>query len=307
MKSELPILKLTNLGKKYANHWAVRNLNLNLYQGEIYGFLGRNGAGKTTTIRMIMDLIKPTTGTIQLFGQTDIVRKEMRLRQIGATIEYPGFYPNLTARENLYYNAKMFEVDVARIDETLEFMGLQKAANRVVKGYSLGMKQRLGLARALLHQPKLLILDEPTNGLDPSGIKEIRELIQQLRTEFHITVLVSSHILSEIEQLADRVGMIHQGMLTKEIVLADLQQHGKQYIEIKVNNPQSAIQTLAHSYRLHDTKIIDEQTVHLFGTFHQPAEINRHLHQAGFDVSHFTLRRESLEDHFLRITGGFES
>jgi bacitracin transport system ATP-binding protein len=172
-----PVLMLSSLGKKYDARWAVQDLNLTVYKGEIYGFLGRNGAGKTTTIRMIMNLIKPTTGDIQLFGIPKANLGKNLFRRIGATIEYPGFYLNLTATENLYYNAKMFGVAQTRIGEVLSFMGLADAANRVVKGFSLGMRQRLGLARALLHNPDSSFLMNQQMALTPQGLKKFVKLL----------------------------------------------------------------------------------------------------------------------------------
>ena len=299
-----PILELVQLGKKYKTKWAVKDLNLQVYAGEVYGFLGRNGAGKTTTIRMIMDLIKPTTGTVRLFGRTKEERGPDHFRYIGATIEYPGFYPNLTARENLRYIAAMFNEKKSRVDEVLTFMGLRAAADRVVRDFSLGMKQRLGLARALLHRPKLVILDEPTNGLDPAGIQEIRETIQRLAIEYGIGVFVSSHLLSEVEQIATRVGIIHHGTLVEEIDLQVFQDNRKQYLEIKVNNPDMAVHVLRTSFKIKQFQMISSDTIHLHERVNQAGEINRLLHQHGLIVSHLCLHQETLEDHFLRVTGG---
>lgn len=299
-----PILKLTNIGKKYNDRWAVKDLNLTVRKGEIYGFLGRNGAGKTTTIRMIMDLIKPTRGAIELFGlPKERLGKEL-FKRIGATIEYPGFYPNLTARENLYYNAKMFGVKPARINEVLSFMGLSEAANRVVKGFSLGMKQRLGLARALLHNPELIILDEPTNGLDPAGIKEIRETIKRLNQELNITIFVSSHILPEVEQMATRVGIIHNGTLAEEVSLEEIRQQGKSYLELGVNEPNTAMQVLGNQLATSKFEVQENGRLRVFGFRNKPEQVNRILIEAGMDVSHLTLHQETLEDRFMRITGG---
>lgn len=199
-----PILKLNQLGKEYDGRWAVKDLNLSVFSSEIYGFLGRNGAGKTTTIRMIMGLIHASTGSIELFGKRRKAKEPLDnevFRDIAATIEYPGFYPNMTAKENLLYYANMLNVSEKKVKEELVLFGLEDAANRLVKGFSLGMKQRLGLARAMLRNPKLLILDEPTNGLDPAGIREIRESILRLNTERGISILFSSHNPSRIHNL----------------------------------------------------------------------------------------------------------
>ncbi|SHJ92791.1 ABC transporter ATP-binding protein [Desulforamulus aeronauticus] len=301
-----PVLTIANLSKKYNDHWAVQDLNITVNRGEIYGFLGRNGAGKTTTIRMIMDLIKPTRGDIQLFGVPKTNLGKDLFRRIGATIEYPGFYPNLTAKENLYYNAKMFEIKPSRINEVLNFMGLTAAANRVVKGFSLGMKQRLGLARALLHSPDFLILDEPTNGLDPAGIKEIRDIIKNLNREQNITIFVSSHILSEVEQMATRVGIIHNGTLAEEITLEEMHRQGQRYLELKVSDPQIAITVIKQNLAMQKIDLLENGYLHVYGQLDQPALVNRLLLEAGLEVSHLTLHQETLEDRFMRITGGEE-
>jgi len=175
------IIKTTNLTKVYGNQKSVDNLNINVQQGEIYGFIGRNGAGKTTTIRMLLSLIKPTSGTIEIFGENLFQNQKDILSRIGSIVEVPGFYENLTAKENLLINAKIIGVHKKNaIEEALEIVGLQHETKKLVGKYSLGMKQRLGIARALLHYPELLILDEPTNGLDPIGIKEMRKLIHSL-------------------------------------------------------------------------------------------------------------------------------
>ncbi|MEG6522451.1 ABC transporter ATP-binding protein [Desulfotomaculum sp. 1211_IL3151] len=299
-----PILKLSKLSKQYHDQWAVKDLTLTVHRGEIYGFLGRNGAGKTTTIRMIVDLIKPTQGDIQLFGLPKAKFGKDLFRRIGATIEYPGFYPNLTAKENLYYNAKMFGIKETRINEVLNFMGLREAANRVVKGFSLGMKQRLGLARALLHNPDFIILDEPTNGLDPAGIKEIRETIQRLNQEQHKTILISSHILPEVEQMATRVGIIHKGTLADEISLEEIHAKGKRYLELKVNDPQTAIQLLKNRLGMQKVDLLNNGFIQASGQLNRPERVNRVLIESGIEVSHITLHQETLEDRFMRITGG---
>src|SRR5690625_3796764 len=200
------IIKTTNLTKIYGQQKSVDHLNITVNKGEIYGFLGRNGAGKTTTIRMLLGLIKPTFGQIEIFGENLFRNQKAILSRIGSIVEVAGFYEKLTARENLLINAKIIGIHKKNaIEEALEIFDLHHETKNLVRNYSLGRKQRLSIARALPHYPELLILDEPTNGLDPIGIKEIRSLIQSLARERNITILVSSHILSEIEQLADHM------------------------------------------------------------------------------------------------------
>ncbi len=212
----VPVLRLQDLTKHYGDVRAVENLNLEVYEGECFGFLGPNGAGKTTTIGMILGLLWPTAGTVEVLGQRVTPAHLAPLRQVGALVGAPGFYPYLSGRENLRLLARLYpEVDDARVDEVLEQVGLAGAARRKVKGYSTGMKQRLGLAAALLHRPRLLVLDEPTNGLDPVGMVEVRDLLRRL-TRQGITVFLSSHLLHEVEQVCDRVAILHRGRIVAQ-------------------------------------------------------------------------------------------
>ncbi len=208
------IVKTKGLTKRYKDNTVVSNLDMSVREGHIYGFLGPNGAGKSTTLKMLLDLVKPTTGEIDIFGKrlTSKTRTEI-LNNIGSLIESPSFYGHLTASENLRIQQMLLDVPSANIDEVLRIVRLDKQYSKKVSAYSLGMKQRLGLAGALLSFPKLLILDEPTNGLDPAGIKEMRELICSLPKKYGMTVIVSSHLLSEIEQMADDIGIIGNGKI----------------------------------------------------------------------------------------------
>ena len=222
------VLQIKNLQKGFKDTQVVNLSSLSVQQGEIYGFLGPNGAGKTTTMKMILSLISRTAGEIEVFGQS-IGTDKQYLNQIGSMIEEPSYYPNLTGYENLLVFQKILGFDKKNIQETLKIVGLDQPKNKkkLVKDYSLGMKQRLGIAMAILGNPKLLILDEPTNGLDPAGIQEIRELIVSLPKERNMTVIISSHLLSEIEQMASQVGIIHHGQLLYEGPLKDLECNGK--------------------------------------------------------------------------------
>lgn len=232
-RSMKEIIRLKNVVKKYNEVEVVHLSKLHLYQGEIYGLLGLNGAGKTTTMKMILSLIQPTAGKISVLGRELSDQSKDYLNKIGSVIEEPSYYPNLTAYENLAIFQKILKFDKKNIMETLNLVGLNTTANqkKLVKNYSLGMKQRLALAFALVKKPEILILDEPTNGLDPQGIQEIRELIVQLAKKEGLTVLVSSHILSEIEQMADRVGIIHHGKMLYEGKIEDIQTN--RWIEIR--------------------------------------------------------------------------
>ena len=239
------IIQTSGLSKHYRSRRAVDNVNLDIRRGDIYGFLGPNGAGKTTTIRMLLGLIRPTKGTIRIFGR-DLNREKLAiLRKIGSLVEYPSYYGHLTGYDNLEAIRCILDVPKTRIDEVLETVRLTKEAKRPVKGYSLGMKQRLGIASALLGSPELLILDEPTNGLDPSGILEMRELIKSMPKEHGITVLVSSHLLSEVEQMATRVGIIRQGAMLFQDSIDTLRARAKSKIRIAASDPERALRVVS--------------------------------------------------------------
>lgn len=245
------IMKLSNLSKKYGGEYAVQNLNMHITQGDIYGFLGQNGSGKTTTIRMILGLIKPTSGYVELFGEPLNKRNYHVFRRIGSMVEYPGAYENLTAVENLEIHRKLMGIKKRdSVEEVIHLVGLSEARNKKVGEFSLGMKQRLGIGRTLLHKPEILVLDEPTNGLDPVGIKEIRELIVTLAKRDKITILVSSHLLSEIEQMATKIGIINKGVLLEEITLNSLMKKSEQYIRIKVSDLKATIKCLTENLNI---------------------------------------------------------
>lgn len=295
------IIKTTNLTKVYGNQKSVDNLNINVQQGEIYGFIGRNGAGKTTTIRMLLSLIKPTSGTIEIFGENLFQNQKDILSRIGSIVEVPGFYENL----NLLINAKIIGVHKKNaIEEALEIVGLQHETKKLVGKYSLGMKQRLGIARALLHYPELLILDEPTNGLDPIGIKEIRKLIHSLAQERNITILISSHILAEIEQLGDRIGIIHEGKLLEEFSLDTLRKANRKYIEFQVNNDDKAVMLLENHLQIFDYEVHDEGNIRIYSHFGQQGYINRTFVLNDIEVLKMMISEDRLEDYFTKLVGG---
>ncbi|GAB6992148.1 ABC transporter ATP-binding protein [Paenibacillus pini] len=298
--SEL-VIQTRNLNKKYRGRYAVNNLNLEIAKGEIYGFLGPNGAGKTTTIRMLLGLIRPSQGSIHLFGK-DLKKEKLNiLRKVGSLVEYPSNYGHLTAVQNLEAIRRILDVPKSRIDEVLDIVQLTKEAKRPVKGYSLGMKQRLGIASALLGSPELLILDEPTNGLDPAGIHEIRELIRSMPKQHGITVLVSSHLLSEVEQMAGTVGIIREGVMVFQDTIHNLQQQAAGGFQLKVSNPQEALQLIhAEGYSgelnkgaLMLTKMSDQQI----------ANVIKRLVDNHHDIYRVEENRKSLEDIFMQVIG----
>ncbi|MGZ9587308.1 ABC transporter ATP-binding protein [Paenibacillus marinisediminis] len=296
------IVQTEGLTKAYGNRLAVDSLKLEVKQGDIYGFLGPNGAGKTTTIRMLLGLIRPTQGRIHIFGK-DLRRERLSiLGKVGALVEYPSYYGHLNAIENLEAIRRILNVPRSRIDEVLSIVRLTADAKRQVKGYSLGMKQRLGIAATLLGSPELLILDEPTNGLDPAGILEIRELIKSLPKEYGMTVLLSSHLLSEVEQMASHVGIINQGKLVFQDSLATLKNQASHQIQFHLSEPLQAIRTLekmGHKGELgNDSVFVDALSNE------QVAAIVHMLSQDGQSIYRITDKHQSLEDIFLQFTGG---
>ncbi|ACA46108.1 ABC transporter ATP-binding protein [Clostridium botulinum] len=299
------ILKTYNLTRKYGTTAVVDNINMNIKKGEIYGFLGRNGAGKTTTLRMIMGLISPTKGEYELFG------KKMGDREvfgrIGAIIETPGFYPNLTARENLDIHRRLMGIpNKEYVDEALEIVGLTNydIKKKKVKKYSLGMKQRLGVARALLHKPELLILDEPTNGLDPVGIKEMRETLLDLNKKKEITILVSSHILGEIQQLATKIGIIHNGKLLEEIDYKSFEKKNRHYINLRVDNDKRAVTILEKSMNIRDYEVTEPNRIRIYEMLDKSNDVAKKMISEGIDVYEVNVMNDTLEDYFVRLTGG---
>lgn len=254
---------------------------------------------------MLLSLIKPTSGNIEIFGEDLFQNQKNILRRIGSIVEVPGFYENLTAKENLLINAKIIGIHKKNaIEEALEIVGLQHETKKLVGKYSLGMKQRLGIARALLHYPELLILDEPTNGLDPIGIKEMRKLIKSLAQERNITILISSHILAEVEQLVDRMGIIHEGKLLEEVSLDTLRKSNRKYIEFQVNNDNRATMLLENHLQIFDYEVHDEGNIRIYSHFGQQGYINRTFVLNDVDVLKMAMSEDRLEDYFTNLVGG---
>lgn len=296
------IVQTENLSKSFGKEQAVSNINLKIRKGEIYGFLGPNGAGKTTTIRMLLGLMKPSSGTIKIF-QKDVTKERINiLAKVGSLVENPSYYPHLTAYENLEALRKVLGVPKSRIDEVLAIVRLKDAANKKVKGFSLGMKQRLGIAASLLHNPELLILDEPTNGLDPSGIIEIRNLIKRLPTEFGMTIIISSHLLSEIDQMATQVGIVSKGKMIFQDSIEAMRKSAQPKVFIKVSDAEKGWRSLvAHGIKAeHKDGLIsldecsDEKVAHIVQI----------LVQEGILVYRVEEEKRSLEDIFLQMTTG---
>ncbi|MBK8900654.1 MAG: ABC transporter ATP-binding protein [Anaerolineaceae bacterium] len=292
------ILQTDDLSKNFGSVTAVQSVNLRVQQGEVFGFLGPNGAGKTTTIGMVLGLIHPSAGRITLLNQPVTPHQNAALQQVGSLIGAPSLVPYLTARENLQLVARLHKgVDNGRINEILEMVGLTAAAERKVQGFSTGMKQRLGLGAALLHRPSLIILDEPTNGLDPAGMREVRTLIRQLADD-GITVFLSSHLLHEVEQVCDRIAVIRQGQIVAQGAVADLLSQSGQSVRLKVKNPTKAGELLAQ---------LPQAEVATNGAYVQVSGVESetavaHLTQNGIIPSEVTVQKSDLESLFLELT-----
>jgi len=278
------------------------DLNLQVPGGSIYGFLGPNGAGKTTTLRLILGLLKKQQGDITLFGKHFQANRIDILRRIGSLIEQPSLYLHLTGKENLEVFRLTYQVNKNRIDEVLQLVQLQHAANKKVKSYSLGMKQRLAIAIALLHDPEILILDEPTNGLDPNGIIETRELIKKLNREYGKTILVSSHLLAEVEKMATHVGIIHKGKLLFQGSLQQLQnlKSKQSAIEIEVNDAERAQQVLQEQFAV--KQVNGSRLLLNYESRERSALLNKLLVQQGVDVYQLAVTQNDLENLFIQIT-----
>lgn len=279
----------------------LNNINLRVPQGSIYGFLGPNGAGKTTTLRLILGLLKKQKGDIHIFGQNLSQNRVAILRKLGSLIETPSLYTHLTAIENLRLLQKIYQCPLARVSAVLELVGLADTGNKKVSQFSLGMKQRLSIAVALLNQPELLILDEPTNGLDPNGIIEIRQLFQRLNQEEGITILISSHLLAEIEKLVTHVGIIHKGQMLFEGTLQTLiqKQQESSRLKLSTNDNGRALQILKATY-----PEAQQQNGHLALpplSSAEIAQVNRQLMQNELDVYHLAIEKNDLESIFMEL------
>lgn len=298
------VLEIHELTKKYRGIAAVDGVTLSVKRGEIYGFLGMNGAGKTTTIRMMLSLARPDSGTVRMFGERLTPRNLSPLSRVGAIVEMPGFYENLTARENLEISARLAGLpDKTAIEDALAAAGLADDDRKPARDFSLGMKQRLGIARAVMHHPELVILDEPANALDPAGIRDIRRLLVSLAKERNIAVFVSSHILAEIEQVADRVGVIHRGRLLEEISMDDLRKLNRTYAEFAVSDDAKAAMLVERAFGIDAIEVPESGVLRLFSGLGREAEINKVLVENGVGVSRISRSSVGLESWFLSLTG----
>jgi len=296
------IIRTDRLVKLYKGTEAVSGVSMTVRKGEIYGFLGPNGAGKTTVLKMLCNLIKPTSGTIELFDRPLTPDSYDMLRRIGSMIEYPIFYEKLTAQKNLelhceymgYYNPKA-------IDEALGLVHLKGVDRKPVSEFSLGMKQRLGIARAIIARPELLLLDEPINGLDPEGIKDMRDLLRMLSSQYGMTILLSSHMLSEIEQIADTIGVINEGRLIKEVPMDSVRAQSTEYTELVLTDCKKACIVLEEELGITNYKLVGSSIIRIYEPGIPQASIAKALIMHDIGIESQTKKQITLEQYFLEM------
>ena len=299
------ILRTDELTKTYKNYAAVNKVNLNVKKGDIYGFIGQNGAGKSTMLRLVTGLGFPDSGTLEIFGENADKGLNDAQKRIGAIIENPALFLNMTAEQNLEVHRLQKGIPGKQcIPDTLKLVELENTGNKKVKNFSLGMKQRLGLATALLGDPEFLILDEPTNGLDPIGIVELRELIQKLNREKGLTVLISSHILSELYQLATTYGIIHEGRLIEELTLRELDDKCRQHLKIKVDDTEKGVTILEEKLNTTDFEVNPDGSISLYNHLDDVRTVSSALTTGGLIIEHLSQNGDSLESYFSKLVGG---
>jgi ABC-2 type transport system ATP-binding protein len=306
---EESIVKTSALGKKYGEKYAVRDLNVEIGRGQIYGLIGQNGAGKTTFIRMLAGLIAPTEGQIELFGKSGEQALQKARRRIGSIVETPALFPGMTARQNLETQARLLGlVNGNAIGEALESAGLTNTGSKKVRDFSLGMRQRLALAQAMLDEPELLVLDEPVNGLDPKGIIENRELLKRLVREKGMTILISSHILSELSLLATDYGIIDHGRLIKQIGADELQRESRQCIRLSTTETEKAVSFLNDRFHVKDLEIAVVgglgKEIRIFEQLDHIAQMNMALCKSDIPVASISMEGQDLEAYFMKLTSG---
>ncbi len=295
-------LRTDGITKIYGNHAVVDHVSMNVRRGDIYGFIGKNGAGKTTFMRVVSGLAAKASGNMELFGSQDLEKQRQRL---GTLIEQPGLYGAMTARENMEVVRKSFGITNRQaVDEMLEFVGLSQAGKKKVKNFSLGMKQRLGIAIALFRNPDFLILDEPINGLDPEGIKEMRELLSKLNEERQITILISSHILGELSKIATRYGIIKEGVLIEEFPAEELRNRCRRCVKLVVDDTERAAAILQDKCRIINFDVPETGILRIFDGLNNSWEMNRELIQAGVCLKESYLTGQDLEGYFMDLLGG---
>ena len=297
------LLQTRALTKQYGRHRAVDQVSMHIKKGAIYGFIGRNGAGKTTTLRMISGLASPTAGEIELFGCRGRDLSRIRSR-VGCLIEGPGLYRSMSARDNLKMKSMLLGVYKRGYEEELlDIVGLGGVGKKPVKRYSLGMKQRLGIALALVGEPDLLVLDEPINGLDPQGIAEVRDTVLKLNRERNMTILISSHILEELSKIATDYGIIHNGTLLQELTNEELMEKCSERLEVTLDDPERAVPVMDR-LGIKRYQVADREHIYIFERLEESAALNMAFAKAGIPVRGISVTNEELETYFLKLTGG---
>ncbi len=301
------VLKTNHLSKKYQDNIAVNKVSMSIKKGSIYGFIGQNGAGKSTLIRLITGLAYPTDGTFELFAESSKQGLIEARKRIGTIIEGPALYPHMTAAENLEAHRLLKGIPGKDcVGKALAIVGLQNTGKKKAKNFSLGMKQRLGLAIALLGDPEFLLLDEPINGLDPMGVVEIRELLKKLNQEYGITILISSHILSELHLLATHYGIIHKGELLEQLSAKELNEKCQQYLHIKVDNPNKGVTVIERHLETKNFEVMPDGVIKLFGYVDSPGKVSAILTSEGLIIEAFMPMGEDLESYFTHRIGGVQ-
>lgn len=293
------IIETEGLTKRYGKRLCVNNISIHIAKGDIYGFIGRNGAGKTTAMRLILGLARPTSGKIKLFNSDDL---NAQRKKIGSLIEAPGLYKRCSALENMKRFSILYGGDDKEIEELLSFVGLNGVGNKKVGQFSLGMKQRLGIAIALLGDPEVLILDEPVNGLDPAGIKEVRDLLLKLNKEKNVTIMISSHLLDELAKITTKYGIINNGVLVEEIDAQKLMERCKNNIVISCDRLQEAKELLESELKLTNISIVNDK-LYIVDEIESTDEINTLLVKNDFKVHEITINKNSFEDYFIERLG----
>lgn len=296
------IMETVDLVKSYKSKTVVDAVNIHVRKGEIYGFVGPNGAGKSTVMKMLLSLTRPDSGEIHIFGEKIGEKNYECLKRIGSIIESPYFYEKITGRQNLELHCEyMGYHNMERIDEVLQLVDLQNIEGKAVSHYSMGMKQRLAIARAILTKPEFLILDEPINALDPEGIREMRTLFRRINQEYGTTVFISSHILSEVEQIADTIGIIQNGKLLKEITMSDIRKFQTDYIEMEVDDINHAGYLLENDLEIADFKVISDTMIEIYDLSKSVKEISTLFVQKGVGIVSIGKKKSSLEDYFFHV------
>lgn len=296
------VLKTNNLSKAFHGKYAVNNVNMTVQKGDIYGFIGKNGAGKTTLMRMVAGLAAATSGSFELFEDTIPGRQRIRT---GCVIEHPSIYPGMTAKENLEVYRRLIGIpDKKSVDEILHIVGLLDTGKKKAKNFSMGMKQRLGIGIALLGNPDFLILDEPINGLDPTGIIEIRDLLLMLNQEQNITILISSHILGELYKIATCYGIINEGILVEEFSKQELESRCRRCLKIQVDQVKKAVNILETFIGIRNYEVLTQNTIRIFDHLDEAGAINSELSGHGVVVESLAIVGQDLEEYFMERMGG---